>query len=540
MCRKTRDPIKTVVVYRGSITCRGEFYSGSLEGCPATDHPLVRTTSGEKIVFRGESFAGLLRKELVRYFGYECKDYQGQATGKNSQCNCKTCSLMGHSLVSETESGKDALDYHSSRLRITGGVFKEAESRIRHGVAIERRFRTAALHKKHDMEALMPDAFAPFRIEIENPQEHEKAAVEQILAEINRGFISLGGRKGAGFGRVAIDCSRHSFDLSTVKGVRDYLLGCDGDGEPVNLKDEVVCGAMDFLSCLDSLGDNYHGCRLMVPFDIRFPELFLVNDPLEAALVGSDHAAVLDHKDKPWLPPTTIKGVFRSRCEQILRTLNPKGACDSSCDKAESGSSLKSCISQINAPKVKKGRNQPSADDIESEHFFCLGCQLFGSTLRAGRVRFLPGVYLEKVENEENGESRDHNRILQHFIAIDRFAGGGKDSAKFDAWACHDVTFKDCCVVMEDFRKWQIGLMALVFKDLVQADLHMGFGTRKGYGQAVGRFDPDQKVSLAARGKIYECRINELLGHGIKPVLEEMVGEFRKTIDEFKEATYGA
>jgi CRISPR/Cas system CSM-associated protein Csm3 (group 7 of RAMP superfamily) len=528
MSRKTRKPIRTVIVYRGSVTCLGEFHSGALESCPATDHPLVRTTGG-KVVFRGESFAGLLRKELVRYFGYKCKDYQGQATGKNSPCNCKTCSLMGHSLVSETEGGNKALDYHSSRLRITGGVFSEAESRIRHGVAIERRFQTAALHRKHDLEALTPGASAPLRIEIENPHEHETTAVEQILTEIDRGFISLGGKKGAGFGRAAIECSRHLFDLSTIEGVRDYLLGRDGDGEPI--KGEVVCGAKEFLDCLASMGDDYHGCRLMVPFDILFPELFLVNDPMEAALVGSDHVAVVDSSGEPWLPPATIRGVFRSRGEQILRTLNPKGACDASRDEAKSGSSLKPCSSRINALKGERGRNWPSVDDIEGEHLFCLGCQLFGSTLRTGRVRFLPGVY---------GKNWNHDRVLQHFLAIDRFTGGGKDGAKFDVWACHDITFKDCRVVLEDFKKWQIGLLALIFKDLVQADLRMGFGTRKGYGQAVGRFNSDQKVSLAAGRRICECRIEELQRLGIEPVLEETVEEFRKTTGEFKGAIHGA
>ena len=68
----------------------------------------------------------------------------------------------------------------------------------------------------------------------------------------------------------------------------------------------------------------------------------------------------------------------------------------------------------------------------------------------------------------------------------------------------------------------------------------MGFGTRKGYGQAVGRFNPDQKVSLAAGGRICECRIEELQRHGIEPVLEETVEEFRKTTGEFKGTTYGA
>jgi len=176
----------------------------------------------------------------------------------------------------------------------------------------------------------------------------------------------------------------------------------------------------------------------------------------------------------------------------------------------------------------------PTVADLEKPDFVCLGCQLFGSTFNATRLRLQTGKY-QKVT--------DHNEVLHHFLAIDRFTGRGKKGAKFDAYPLYNVAFTDCQLIIEDFQPWQIGLLALVFKDLWQADLRMGFGTRKGFGQVVGFFDEEKEILLSTPDQLYRCRLKNMLvdrdlGNHLKAWLNEAVKEFRKRVTEFPGVTY--
>lgn len=531
-----------IIVYKGKMELLTEFHSGAFGGNIVTDHPLIRDTAGQ-VILRGESLAGLIRQELIRCFGYECEDFNNpDKSAKEKPCRCQACELMGHSRIPEKESmsPEDELAYHSSRIKITGGIFKNGQQRIRHGVAIERRFNVAAKHKKYDLEALLPGALADFELEIEDPTEQEIGVVERILSEMMLGFVSLGGRKGPGFGGITIkELFKYSYDLDNKQEVIDYLLSQEQCKEEFTGSSNVNMDSSSFSSCAGPLGmDNdcqHRGYRLIVPFDLWFPELFLVNDPLEAAFLGSDHVSVVDGNGNPWLPPSTIRGVLRNRGEQILRTLNEQCACDPSRDKV--ARPMLSCSAGIEALREGKGKEWPTHNDLEGPDFVCLGCQLFGCAFRASNVRFQSGNYCK---------DKSHRNVLNHFLAIDRFKGGGKEHAKFDAWPLYNVGFSDCRVIIENYYPWQIGLLALVFKDLFQSDIRMGFGTRKGFGQVAGSFDPEKDVLLSAPDGIYWFKIKEFIEGAVdavdplKTLLENSVTSLRKRAQEFKGTTYEA
>lgn len=529
--------IDKIIVYEGMICLSGEFHSSAMDTAQATDHPLVRDTAG-RFMLRGESFGGMIRRELVRYFGNQCQDYQDPDGSRfKSPCDCEVCRLMGHSRISKGGDPKEPAkgnEYRSSRLRVTGGVFANGHSRIRHGVAIERRFSVASAHKKHDVEALLTGAEAPFSLQIEDPSEEESWAMETLLTEMRLGLLSLGGRKGSGFGTFEIEYDKYVYELGKKDDAKRYLLREMPAASAV--QENLQAFSPDTVASLVPFLSNGQGLRISFPFDLWFPELFLVNDPLESALLGSDHVSVVDGKGNPWLPPSTLRGVIRTRCEQILRTLHPAAACDPSNDKE--GDPLRSCSSRIEAMKSKMNKKDewPTWKELEAPDFLCMACQLFGCGHLGGRVRFQPGVYKE---------NREHQNTLLHFLAIDRFKGGGKDGAKFDAWPMYDTFFSGCRIIVEDCEPWQIGLLAMALKDLMQADLHMGFGTRKGFGQAVGSIDRNASVLAGHGTNVYRFDIKSYfdpstnVDAALGTALENAVMETRKRASEWKGAFNG-
>lgn len=69
------------------------------------------------------------------------------------------------------------------------------------------------------------------------------------------------------------------------------------------------------------------------------------------------------------------------------------------------------------------------------------------------------------------------------FLAIDRFTGGALNSAKFDAAALWQPTFR-VHLRLENTTAWEIGWLILVIRDLADGLIPVGFGTAKGFGRA--------------------------------------------------------
>lgn len=72
---------------------------------------------------------------------------------------------------------------------------------------------------------------------------------------------------------------------------------------------------------------------------------------------------------------------------------------------------------------------------------------------------------------------------MQEFVAIDRFTGGAKDQAKFNALALYRPVLEGCLRVHTPALSqngW--ALLALTLRDLKEGDITFGFGAAKGYG----------------------------------------------------------
>jgi len=101
-----------------------------------------------------------------------------------------------------------------------------------------------------------------------------------------------------------------------------------------------------------------------------------------------------------------------------------------------------------------------------------LADQLFGSVRLGSRLLIEDGVLANKP-------------VLKpfDFLAIDRFTGGGRDSAKFDAVALWRPAFR-VRLRLENAEAWELGWLLLALRDLHQGMTTVGFGAAKGFGVA--------------------------------------------------------
>ena len=167
----------------------------------------------------------------------------------------------------------------------------------------------------------------------------------------------------------------------------------------------------------------------------------------------------VDAEGKPVLPARTLQGALRSQSERILRTLGI--AC---CGAG----GVKSCAD--NATKAARD--------------FCLACQLYGNSKQAARLTqpSPPKCECPGFVGGDEFHKRD-------FIAIDRFTGGGKDGAKFDAESAYKPIFSATLNVANDTCDAAHGLLLLTLRDLAEGDVPLGWGKRKGYGDCTAAGD---------------------------------------------------
>lgn len=196
--------------------------------------------------------------------------------------------------------------------------------------------------------------------------------------------------------------------------------------------------------------------NIRMDIELRFDSLFLVNDPALAQKKGEskepDATPRLDSSGKPFLPASSFRGAFRAQAERILRTLGVH-TCDAAGDDA--------------CKPVKSLREVRN---------LCLACQLFGASGWASRIDVSDFKSAGKVET-----------MVQEFVAIDRFTGGGADGAKFNARAAVSPVLSGH-ISWNELENWQLGLLILVLRDLAEGDIGFGLGRAKGYGACTAGF----------------------------------------------------
>lgn len=180
----------------------------------------------------------------------------------------------------------------------------------------------------------------------------------------------------------------------------------------------------------------------------------LINNPHDPALqeeeIGTPDLIFLHRGDKAWIPGSTLKGWCRAQCRKILLTIadNP--------------------------------HNKTIEDAAES-----LLQQLFGGTKEGeGYLRFQDAEVIVKSE-------RIHE---QTFNAVDRFTGGVKDSALYNAKSIYPDKSFNGTLFWRTVKQNQDGkachmtaamklLLLFTLRDAAEGDLVLGWGKSKGYGR---------------------------------------------------------
>lgn len=208
----------------------------------------------------------------------------------------------------------------------------------------------------------------------------------------------------------------------------------------------------------------------------------------KASLSGPDDNPVKTWRsgkeiDEPFIPGSSLKGVFRSHLEKVVRTFNEELVC---LPYLNIKGARENKIKGYHIFCGEKFRYRRDVDKEWSKYDptptkllysdSCPICKLFGSTFFKGRIE-IPDAYL-KAGTEAILEERDG-------VAIDRFTGGAASGALFQVEVVSKAQFQTR-IVVHNFECWQIGMLAILMNDLADELIQIGSGTSRGFGRIRG------------------------------------------------------
>ena len=204
---------------------------------------------------------------------------------------------------------------------------------------------------------------------------------------------------------------------------------------------------------------------------------------------GTDMPFVLTYRNgsdrgEPYLPGSSLKGVLRSHVERISRSIAPNaGVCDPHFTDADTSARTRFCGKRLDQKTSKTGDSQNNdrkeLPTYERYKKSCPICRTFGSTVYKGRLS-IGDAYLEN-SSEFNSFTIEH----RDGVGIDRFTGGASRGAKFEMEVLTDGTF--CTRLrIENFENWQLGLVAIICRDLSDDLISIGHSTTRGLGRIHG------------------------------------------------------
>jgi CRISPR-associated protein Csm3 len=152
-----------------------------------------------------------------------------------------------------------------------------------------------------------------------------------------------------------------------------------------------------------------------------------------------------------YLPGSSLKGVFRSFTEKMLRTMG-KSACDPFDD---------------NACGKKMAKEKDTAKVYKES---CYACKIYGNTKLRGRLSF-----------QDTYPEGDIKTEIRYSVAISRLTNAVAQGP-FDMEIVVAGNFKGV-LLLENFEVWQLGLLALAIQAINEGWVRIGFGKNRGFGQ---------------------------------------------------------
>lgn len=188
-------------------------------------------------------------------------------------------------------------------------------------------------------------------------------------------------------------------------------------------------------------------------------------------------------KLEPYIPGTSLKGVFRSRAERILKS-GEEGSCD--------------IIAKDECVPEKSVKSEDGKKRYERS---CPVCRLFGSKVLRSRVT-VSDLYI--TGNYKVGE--------RTCVGIDRITGSAKKGALYNMQYIEDTEFEGKMTI-QNFEQYQLKLLLMLFKDMNEGFITLGGLTSKGFGQ-VEAYDFKINIRYYGRKEKLEGYTNELYYQG--------------------------
>ncbi|GAB6163957.1 hypothetical protein JCM12298_31170 [Desulfothermus naphthae] len=487
--------IKKIIT--GYIKTLTGLHIGTGEITETTDSPIYRNVNGD-IVIPGTAIAGALRSLATRiapYLGYEkCialdENPQPNKNQQSKLCNCVVCDLFGPISI-----GKGSEEGEASKLWIYDAVLiNNIKTSIRDGIGIDRETGTSSrkARAKYDFEVVPKNSLFSFRIALqENVSEKEERLLSCVLAEWQNGRGYLGGNVARGVGNIQLkDIKVFSINLSDVNTLIRFLKEEDEIRSAEEEKDWLernINKVRQQLKDAKDIADNeyFYNSFAQIDLTLKFRGGFVINDILKSFQSGFDFCPKIEN-GRFVFPGSSFRGILRSHAEKIARSLvtlsssnerdflNKCPACNPFADKEDP---LTSCNVLF-----RKYKDTHKDEEIK-DNKLCLACQVFGSSFKGSRLYVSDGEMVNSPKIK-----------IMDFLAIDRFTGGGKEGAKFDAIVLWQPKFR-LRIFIENPKEWQLGWLMLVMKDLKEGLVSFGFGKNKWFGKATVE---DEKIKVGA------------------------------------------
>ncbi|HIE34253.1 MAG TPA: hypothetical protein EYP86_03860, partial [Candidatus Altiarchaeales archaeon] len=414
---------------------------------------------------------------------------------------------------------------------------------IRDGVGIDRETDASSrkTRAKYDFEVVLKDSDFAFKIAIYgNIRQEGEKILSCVLAEWQEGRGYLGGNIARGMGNIKLeDIKVFSLNLSNNETLMTFLKEDDetkSAEEEENWLETTIKGARVLIK--NDIGNEYlYNSFAQIDFKLKFLGGLVINDILKSVQSGFDFCPKMEN-GRFILPGSSLRGILRSHAERIARSLvtlssdnedeflNRCPACNPFADKEDP---LISCNVLFREYK------RTHEEEINDEKL-CLACQLFGSSFKGSRLYIIDGEMIDTPEIK-----------IMDFLAIDRFTGGGKEGAKFDALVLWRPEFK-LRIFIENPKNWQLGWLMLVLKDIKEGLVSFGFGKNKWFGRTtiedetikIGAISEKYNPAGIEKGNSYEgifntqsFKLQELIEKDSKPV-ELWIRDFHNRLSEFR------
>ncbi|RAQ96010.1 type III CRISPR-associated RAMP protein Csx7 [Thermogemmatispora tikiterensis] len=240
---------------------------------------------------------------------------------------------------------------------------------------------------------------------------------------------------------------------------------------------------------------------------------------------GPDMAPVLTFRNgrqEPFLPGSSLKGVFRSHVEKIVTSLRTRVVCYPFAinKSAETKDSLEerrrthrdSCGERFNR-EVRNDEQRRAQLEARTDEVYgrsCPVCRLFGSTWFIGRLA-ISDAYLVSSPILEQRDG----------VGIDRLTGGAAHGAKFELEVISEGVTFECGIHLRNFEIWQLGMLFVVLQDLEDGLIRLGSGRSRGLGWVKGTLSSEEHdgwpgglVTATIRGSDAREPRDELWGLG--------------------------